>query len=137
MSRTVGGTRRAGTAAPLSDGRLEVFATASDHNLYSRWQLGTDPDAVWSDWIQSPLPANTPVFSCAVGQLSNKSLQLWVVDIYHHLWTCWKLTPDPNAGWSVWYRFPDPPNLYLDAGQLGLLASGMQLSVRSFKVIAL
>ena len=62
-------------------------------------------------------------------------------------------TPDPGHGWHTYrleikdnkitFSFDGSvlvsanDNRYLDAGQVGLLTSGVQLSVRSFKVIAL
>lgn len=37
--------------------------------------------------------------------LSDTRLQVWAVDAAGGLFTTWKLTKDPNAGWAQWSKF--------------------------------
>jgi hypothetical protein len=43
------------TAAPLSDGRLQLWAIFDD-KLFSCWKTTTNPDSAWTDWQPFPQP---------------------------------------------------------------------------------
>jgi hypothetical protein len=53
-----------------------------------------------------------------VGPLSDGRLQVWAVNQSGELWTRWKMTTDPNAGWSGWVRHDAPTLLSVTAGPL-------------------
>jgi hypothetical protein len=94
--------------APLSDQRLEVWATDGHGGLFTTWKLATDPDANWSGWpdfLAEVGPIAAGVRDVAVAPLSDGRLELWVGDGDGGLWTTWKLTTDPNANWSGWSDF--------------------------------
>jgi hypothetical protein len=42
------------------------------------------------------------------GGLEDGRMQLFGIDTYGHIFSRWKLTPDPNSGWSGWSNFPMP-----------------------------
>jgi polysaccharide lyase-like protein len=94
--------------APLSDGRLELWASLADGALWTTWKLDPDPNANWSPWVDfvgevGALPAG--VRQVAVAPLSDGRLELWAALADGALWTTWKLDPDPNANWSSWVDF--------------------------------
>jgi len=37
-------------AAPLSDGRLQLWVAAGDGHLYSTYKLSADPESHWAAW---------------------------------------------------------------------------------------
>jgi hypothetical protein len=37
--------------APLPDGRLELFAIDDQGELWTTWQISTDPSAAWANWV--------------------------------------------------------------------------------------
>jgi hypothetical protein len=45
------------------------------------------------------------VFAIALG---NGTLQYFAIDENFQLWTCWKASKDPNAGWTPLETFPVP-----------------------------
>jgi hypothetical protein len=94
--------------APLSDGRLELWASTAQGGLFTTWKLTTDPNADWAGWSDflaevGPLPA--AVTSVAVASLSDGRLELWASTAQGGLVTTWKLTTDPNADWAGWSDF--------------------------------
>jgi hypothetical protein len=44
-----GGARQV-AVAPLSDGRLELWATNAAGGLFTKWKTTTDPNATWTPW---------------------------------------------------------------------------------------
>lgn len=91
------------TAAPLSDGRLQVWVVDQGGNLLSRWKLTIDPNADWTGWSVFPGPA--PLVSIAAAQLTDGRLQLFALDENGGTWTTCKPTTDPEAVWTSWSRF--------------------------------
>ena len=96
-------------AAPLSDGRLELWAVDNQGRLFTTWKVTTDPNAGWAPWadflVEVPLAAQ--VQQVAVAPLSDGRLELWAVDSQGRLFTTWKVTTDPNADWAPWVDFLD------------------------------
>ncbi len=94
--------------APLSDGRLELWAGNAQGGLFTSWKLTSDPDADWAGWSDflaevGPIPGG--VASVAVAPLTDGRLELWLSTTQGGLFTSWKLTTDPNADWSGWSDF--------------------------------
>src|SRR5436853_486920 len=88
------------TAAKLSDGRMQLWATDASGRIWSIWQTSYD----WIYW-QSPWTPALPTFksqSLAVAPLSDKRLQFWAVDTAGKIWSCWKSTTDSNSAWTAW-----------------------------------
>ncbi len=88
------------TAAQLSDGRIQLWATDASGRIWSNWQIQFD----WIYW-QSPWTPSLPTFhtqSLAVAPLSDKRLQFWAVDTAGTIWSCWKSSTNANATWTPW-----------------------------------
>lgn len=45
----------------------------------------------------------------AAGILSDGRIQVWRIDHHGNTQSRWKLTTDPNAGWTNWSPFSTPP----------------------------
>lgn len=97
-------------AAPLSDGRLQLWAVSGQGGLYSTWQLNTDPNATWAgpwhDFLREigTLPRGAPQ-QVAAARLSDGRLQLWAIDGDGGLYSTRKSSSDPNARWEPWSDF--------------------------------
>jgi hypothetical protein len=94
--------------APLSDERLQLWVTDANGGLSSCWKTTADANASWTRWSDffaevGGLPGGAR--GLAVGRLPDKRLQLWAVDGNGGLWSCWKVTTDPSAGWTRWSNF--------------------------------
>ena len=94
--------------APLSDGRLELWATAGNGRLFTTWKTTTSPNATWTGWHDfvaevGPLPAAAA--RVAVAPLSDGRLELWVTMTNGSVFTTWKTQTDPNATWTAWVDF--------------------------------
>ena len=108
----------------LTDGRIQLFASDTDGVLYSIWQddiltgtwipewepfpqpggrlilVGTDPNNVL--FPNNSFPGN----SLAMASLPDQRLQLFAVDAAASVWTTWKSTTNPDAGWELpWTEF--------------------------------
>jgi hypothetical protein len=91
-------------AADLPDGRIQVFAVESNGQLQSRWKTSTDPNSGWTAWSGFQTPAGG-VTSIAAGYLTDKRIQLFATKQDGSIVSCWKESPDPNAGWTPWSPF--------------------------------
>jgi Domain of unknown function (DUF1929) len=96
--------------APLSDSRLELWAADAQNRLFTTWKIGVDPNANWAPWFNflaeiGALPIGAR--QAAVAPLSDRRLELWVVDGQGGLWTTWKVGVDPNANWAPWFNFTE------------------------------
>lgn len=87
-------------SAPLSDGRLQFWATDDQGHLWTCWKSTTASNAPWSPWKQHA--AGFKAVRLAVAPLSDKRLQLWATDNTGRLWTCWKPTAVPSSPWTPW-----------------------------------
>jgi hypothetical protein len=54
-----------------------------------------------------------------MGHLPDGRIQLFAVDTSGGMWTMWKLTTDPNAGWTQWQSFQVPGTAYGQASSGG------------------
>lgn len=95
-------------AAALSDGRLELWVTLANGQLFTAWQIVTDADVAWSGWSDflaevGPIPEG--VAHVAVARLPDGRLQLWAATSEGDLLTTWKTQTNANANWSVWSSF--------------------------------
>jgi len=94
--------------APLSDGRLQLWATDNAGGVSSTWKSSTDPNSSWTPWVDflagvGPLPAGC--IEMAAAPLSDGRLQLWATDSKGGVSSCWKTSTDPNSSWTEWSRF--------------------------------
>jgi hypothetical protein len=95
-------------AAPLADGRLELWAVTAADGLSSTWKLTTDSRSDWAPWFdflayRGALPA--AVREVAMAPLSDGRLQSWVVTATGGVFCTWKETTDPDSEWASWFDF--------------------------------
>jgi hypothetical protein len=95
------------TAAPLSDGRLQLWRLDRNGAMWSRWKLTTNPNAAWSEWSVFPAPGGHPIAFTAA-PLSDRRLQLWAADSTGAIFSSWKVNAHPDAAWTPWSPFPQP-----------------------------
>jgi peptidyl-Lys metalloendopeptidase len=99
-------------AAPLSDGRLQLWAIAENGSVWSCWKSTTDSSATWTPWTSFTLPPGVPsVKQLAVAPLSDRRLQLWAIAENGSVWSCWKTTTSSGATWTPWSAFALPPGV--------------------------
>lgn len=90
------------TILPMAnqDGRMELFVTAGDGNVWHIWQ--TSPSNGWSGWSALPAPQlGIPVWGL-LGASNNADGRIEVFSIGSDgmLWHIWQTSP--NNGWSGW-----------------------------------
>jgi hypothetical protein len=91
-------------AGDLPDGRIQVFAIQANGQIESRWKTSADPNSGWTQWSSFQSPGGA-VTSIAVGYLSDKWIQLFATKADGSVVSCWKVSTDPNAGWTPWSPF--------------------------------
>jgi hypothetical protein len=94
--------------APLSDGRLELWARTDQGQLLTTWKTVVNPDATWtawSDFLAEVGPLASTATALAVAPLGDGRLQFWVSTDQGQLLTTWKTTIDPDAPWVGWSDF--------------------------------
>jgi len=91
-------------AAPLSDGRLQIWAVDTTGAIWSCWKSTADSNAPWTAWTSSWTPSPPPFQAVQVAgaPLSDGRLQIWAVDTTGAIWSCWQSTVDSNAPWTAW-----------------------------------
>lgn len=113
-------------AANNADGRLEVFARGSDHNIWHIWQ--TCPYCGWSSWsaLQSGYTFNGDP---AVGQELDGRLAVFARGSNNAIWV--NRQTSPNSGWTGWsvlsqsYGFQGTPAVGRNQdGRLEIFAHG-------------
>lgn len=90
----------------LPDRRLQLWAfsdTAPD--LYSCWKQIPTASSPWTPWTRFSGAFDPGVSSLAVAPLSDRRLQIWVLDKNDQIWSTWKLSSDPDADWAPWSAF--------------------------------
>jgi hypothetical protein len=100
--------------APLPNGRLELWATTEQGQVFTTWQTSNEPDADWEPWwnflaqgngLPGTIPGGAKVTQVAVAPLSDKSLELWATTETGQVFTTWKTTTAPDADWEPWWNF--------------------------------
>jgi hypothetical protein len=92
---------------PLSNGIPQLFAI-SGGKIYTCWKASTDPGAKWTTWSEFPMPA-TGAYQISGVSLTNGVPQLFAIDTAKvKIYTCWKASTEPSAGWTKWSEFPNP-----------------------------
>jgi hypothetical protein len=93
--------------APLSDGRLQLWATDDSGNLRSCWKTTTDSNSPWTPWTYDWIDGGTPfkVIDLAAAQLSDGRIQLWGAQTEGALQSTWNLTTVSTSGWNYWTLF--------------------------------
>jgi hypothetical protein len=104
------------TTARLSDGRLQLWVTYP--SILSSWQVSLDPTAAW--WSLAPFaPSPGEATDVTAGHSPDGRAQLWALGYDNVLRTTWKVTSEPNSGWTPWETFLAHPDLGSPvAGQL-------------------
>ena len=128
------------SVAYLPDGRMQIFICTADGNVYTMWKLTTNPNSGWSSW-SSLGNIGTGIGSVyfagvSVGVLSDSRLQIFVMGTDGNVYSKWKLTTDPNSGWSGWTSLGSPGSAffpgyvsgiavgYLDDGRMQIFLMG-------------
>jgi kumamolisin len=109
-----------------ADGRLEVFATGVDGNIYHIWQ--TSPGGGWSAWAElTHLPAVQLSGLGAISNDQNGAFQLFTIGSDGALWTIAQTAP--SNGWGGWqFLGGAPPSQDLNGDQIpavGLNSNGL------------
>jgi hypothetical protein len=89
------------------DGRLELFTTANDGQLWHVWQTSTGGNQSWSGWQLMDPPCHWFKYGPTVTNYSDGSLAVFGVDKYGVLWTASQYPP--SNGWQPWTRSLTPP----------------------------
>jgi hypothetical protein len=95
---------RATAAAPLSDGRLQVWSIDLDRNIWSREKTATSSESDWTEWTAFQTPEGG-VWNLSVSNLSDGRLQLFAIDTSYQIWSCWKETTEATSSWTSWTSF--------------------------------
>jgi hypothetical protein len=90
------------------DGRLEVFAFASDGAVWHIWQQAAGG---WSGWHGLDAPSGLFPFSLAVGETADGRLVVFVVVLGGGLWR--RAQAAAGSGWGAWEDLGMPPAIPL------------------------
>ena len=90
--------------APSADGRLELFITGADRNVWHSWQ--TQASDGWSAWDATNPPAGTRGWAPEVRASGDGRLELFVVGGDASLWHSWQT--QASNGWSDWISHGHP-----------------------------
>jgi hypothetical protein len=111
------------------DGRLEVFAVATDGVLWHLWQ--TTPNGGWSGWNALGTPTGVTLGGLAVGINPDGRLEVFAIG-QDALWHRWQLTP--GGAWSGWSTLGAPAGVaFLSAPTVARNADG-RLEVFAFGI---
>jgi hypothetical protein len=100
-------------AAPLSDGRIQVWASKNGGSLRTLWKATTDPNSGWTAWQYMPADTLGVTAGC-VAPLPNRALQLFVIanagfdppfQTGPGVETTWKVSGESTAAWADWNGF--------------------------------
>jgi len=94
------------SAGRLSDGRVQLFATAVGSNVFTSWKLTTDSAAAWQPWQLFYSGSDDDQITAA--SLPDGRMQLWRLNRNGALWSRWKVAVDSSAAWTEWQAFPTP-----------------------------
>jgi len=90
--------------AASADGRLELFVTGADGNVWHTWQ--TQASDGWSAWDATNPPAGTRGSAPEVHASGDGRLELFVVGGDGSLWHSWQT--QASDGWSDWISHGQP-----------------------------
>jgi len=91
-------------AAPLSDGRLQVWAVDSEGRIHSCWQKERGTRGEWTAWRKNwTRRSHTFRAVCTTAApLSDGRLRFWAIDADGAIWSCTKESADSSAKWNDW-----------------------------------
>ena len=87
-----------------ADGRLELFVTGADRNIWHSWQ--TRASNGWSGWVSTLPGPGTEGASPDVRASGDGRLELFVVGADGNLWHRWQT--QASNGWSAWVAVAHP-----------------------------
>jgi hypothetical protein len=90
--------------APSADGRLELFVTGADGNVWHRWQ--TRASDGWSNWVSTRPAAGAAGAAPEVHASGDGRLELFVVGADGNLWHSYQTRA--SNGWSGWHAHAHP-----------------------------
>ena len=90
--------------AANADGRLDLFITGSDGNVWHAWQ--TVASNGWSDWYPVRPPPGASAAAPDAAPSGDRRLELFVVGGDGNLWHQWQTTA--SNGWSEWISYGQP-----------------------------
>ena len=90
--------------AASADGRLELFITGTDGNVWHTWQTAASNG--WSAWDPVQPPPGAQGAAPAVAPSGDRRLELFVVGRDGDLWHQWQTTA--SNGWSDWVSHGHP-----------------------------
>ncbi len=94
------------TVGRNQDGRLEVFAVATDHEIWNNWQQA--PNGGWAGWAKLGAPNPAGGFSGILTTAQNRDgrQEVFAAGRDQAVWQIWQTYP--NLGWSRWKRLGAP-----------------------------
>jgi hypothetical protein len=110
-----GGFFSSSAMAASVDGRLELFATGADQQLWHINQL--TPSGSWSGWYTHGRPVDSTTAPVGAGGTptvalnSANRLELFLAGTNNELWHIWQTTP--GGPWSSWYSHGKPTGFYV------------------------
>jgi len=87
-----------------ADGRLELFVTGADRNVWHSWQ--TQASNGWSGWVSTMPGPGAEGASPEVRASGDGRLELFVVGADGNLWHRWQT--QASNGWSAWVAVEHP-----------------------------
>ena len=91
------------TAAPLSDGRLQLWIISKTTPRLQTCKTYIDKSYSWTEWSDF-IPVLNNWSPLAVTPLSNGGLQLWA-SMDNEIISCWTQSTDPDSEWTEWSYF--------------------------------
>jgi hypothetical protein len=87
-------------AAPLSDGRVQLWVGDGDGLIWSSCQVAFD----WTYWNDSWAAAKAAFVAkqFAAARLADQRVQFWAVDTSGVIWSCSKSAADSDSAWTAW-----------------------------------
>lgn len=90
--------------APSADGRLELFVTGADGNVWHRWQIRASNG--WSNWSATRPAAGAAGAAPELRASGDGRLELFVVGADGNLWHAYQT--QASNGWSAWHAHAHP-----------------------------
>jgi len=87
-----------------ADGRLELFITGQDGNIWHKWQTAASNG--WVSWVSERSGGGGFIAAPAAGRNGDGRLELFAVAQDGNLWHKWQTVA--NNGWTDWASFQQP-----------------------------